>query len=483
MQADLHREGYGIFVRCCDLSPKTPVGEFVSTIEALDCILLGHIGRKESFFPSPYGGAIYCRQIGEALDAARAVASGLGASGISFAIGMAWGRFERTVNVQDWNAAARPLNHAARLAFCDAAIGHVLVTPHVRQTANSRVDFSDERDCTVKGAHYSYHAIESPDYEQHPARSHDSSTPEIRETNIILWDIVKYSTKDADEQAELSQSLALIATTALHKFNARQDDYSPTGDGGFALFDTGLKAIAFARELGTYATSRGITIRTGINHGEVAFAERGPVGPGVLSADAISAQAPPNGIAVLADVWRNLDRISQEDWRPTEIAPDLIILERTITTARFSSGLRGIELDYQNVPSGVLVRNLNSLSTPGTFRLILMSLHNPPGKQDHSTYGEISMALSNQEVIGAKGKGQWHSLAFVTKKDSREFKIESKDESVPSIFVREPGTWRLRLEVLTEEFGRDVFDLSLRWNLGDSPEASEVRSSLHQGRG
>jgi hypothetical protein len=312
-------------------SGETPVGEFYSTIETLDRILRGQIDRREDFFPSPCGGAIYLRRIDKALDAAQALAKGLSTSGISAAIGMAWGRFQRTVNVQDWNAAAVPLNQAARLAFCDAAQGHVLATPHVRQTAGARVKFSDERDCVVKGNHYSYHAIESPGYKpsnrRRPARSQTPGTSETaRETNIILWDVEKYSTKDSDEQAGLSHSLALIATTAFHKFGIRQEDYSPTGDGGFALFDSGLKAIAFAQELGRYATSRGITIRTGISHGEVAFAKRGPVGPGVLRADAISSLAPANGIAILADVWSSLDRTSQEDWRATKIATDILTL-------------------------------------------------------------------------------------------------------------------------------------------------------------
>jgi hypothetical protein len=329
MQPDLHREGYGIFVRCGDLSSETPVGEFVATIETLDRILSGQIGeKKEDLFPSPYGGAIYRRQIDEALDAARALARDLGASGISATIGMAWGRFQRTVNVQDWNAAALPLNQAARLAFCDAAIGRVLVTPHVRQTAGTRVEFSVERDCVVKGARYPYHAIESPDYKQHlTPRTQTIGTAQTHETNIVLWDVVKYSTKDSDEQAELSHSLALITTTVLDTFNAGHKDYSPTGDGGFAIFDTGLKAILFAKELRRRAASKGITIRTGISHGEVGFAKRGPVGPGVLRADAICAQAPPNGIAILADVWRALDRTSREDWHPTEIAPDIFALE------------------------------------------------------------------------------------------------------------------------------------------------------------
>jgi hypothetical protein len=139
--------------------------------------------------------------------------------------------------------------------------------------------------------------------------------------------VVRYSAKPSDEQASLSGKLARIADTVLHICNVSPKDYSPTGDGGFAIFDTGLQALPFAERLGKYAKAWGITIRIGINHGMVAFANRGPVGPGVLRADKISAQAPDNGIAILARVWRSLDGPSQEDWRATKIADGIFALE------------------------------------------------------------------------------------------------------------------------------------------------------------
>ena len=182
----------------------------------------------------------------------------------------------------------------------------------------------------VKGKPYRYHAIESAGYQQLIAGPLAHSTPRIYEKNVVLWDIVKYSTKELDDQADLSGALALSAATTLHLFAARQRDYSPAGDGGFAAFDTGLQAMAFAKELGNYAASKHITIRTGIHQGEVAFTKRGAVGPAVLRADAISARAPHNRIAILADVWRNLDRIAKNDWRFTEIAPDILALELAV---------------------------------------------------------------------------------------------------------------------------------------------------------
>lgn len=47
----------------------------------------------------------------------------------------------------------------------------------------------------------------------------------------------------------------------------------------------------------------------------------------MLCADAMSAKAPPNGIAILTDVWRTLDKIAKADWQTTEIAPDILSLE------------------------------------------------------------------------------------------------------------------------------------------------------------
>jgi WD40 repeat protein len=331
-QPELHREGYGIFVRCCGLSASSSTGEFVATMETLDQIFFEQIGKKTAdFFPNPYGGAIYCGHVEQALKAVRALVSGLGTSGISAAIGVAWGRFQRTTNVHEWNAAALPLNEAARLAFSDGAVGRVLVSPHVRNNAGARAEFSDERVCEVKGKPYRYHAIESVGYQQLIAGPLAPGTPRSYEKNVVLWDIVKYSTKELDDQADLSGTLALSAATTLHIFAASQQAYSPAGDGGFAVFDTGLQAMAFAKELGNYAASKDIIIRTGIHQGEVAFTKRGAVGPAVLRADTISARAPHNRIAILADVWRNLDRIAKKDWRVTEIAPDILALEPALT--------------------------------------------------------------------------------------------------------------------------------------------------------
>jgi hypothetical protein len=326
MHPDRNREGFGVFVRCFDLTANTPIAKFVSAIEALDDLLFRQIdGNKNDFFPNPYGGAIYLAGIEETLDAVRALAAGLSAAGISAGIGVASGRFQRIFNVQDWNAAALPLNQAARLGFWEEAAGRILVTPHFRELAGDRIECRSEGVCEVKGVNHPYHAIESAERGALAAAVPNPATAGTAVKNIVLWDIVKYSAKDPDELAELSHSLALIADTALHKFNRNPQDYSPTGDGGFALFETGLQAMAFAKELGK--ASKKIVIRTGINHGEVAFARRGPVGPGVLRADEISASAPSNGIAVLAEVWQNFDRNSREDWQPREVAPGILALD------------------------------------------------------------------------------------------------------------------------------------------------------------
>jgi hypothetical protein len=249
-QPAFDREGYGIFVRCCGLAPDSSTGEFVTSIEALDAILLQQIqDKQEDFFPNPYGGAIYRPDVSEALGAARALVSGLGEKGVPAAIGIAWGRFRRTVNVHAWNAAALPLNEAARLAFCTEAVGRVFVSPHVRKVVGSRVQFSEEGACHGKDKDYPYYASKAASYEQRLSAPLVPTEVDPCAKNVVLWDIVKYSTKDPDEQAVLSHDLALNATIALDLFRAMRGDYSPAGDGGFAAFDTGLQAIEFAKTI------------------------------------------------------------------------------------------------------------------------------------------------------------------------------------------------------------------------------------------
>ena len=75
----------------------------------------------------------------------------------------------------------------------------------------------------MKGARYEYHSIGSLGYALNNKRRPDSSgAPPSYEPNIALWDIVKYSTKDPDEQAELSERLAQMTTTVLQTLNVKQ---------------------------------------------------------------------------------------------------------------------------------------------------------------------------------------------------------------------------------------------------------------------
>ena len=332
MQPVAYRKGFALFVRCCELSSKTSLDEYLFVINTLDGILLALIGgRKEDFFPHPNGGAIYLSEVGDALEAARALAGGLGAAGISAGLGMAWGDFRRTLSVQDWNAAARPLNEAARLAYwaCrDKDAGHVLATPHVGDLARSLAEFGKQDACEVKGSRYCFQPVRSAEYRLLVAARGSVPAPaeSSRDSIIVLWDIKKYSAERPDAQARLSTVLAELATTALDMYGVPAENFSPTGDGGFALFGKDYQAIQFARQLGRYAADNGITIRIGINHGMVAFAGRGPVGPGVLRTDDISALAPENGVAILADVWEQLDGTLRKEWQATQMPPDLFAL-------------------------------------------------------------------------------------------------------------------------------------------------------------
>jgi hypothetical protein len=300
----------------------------------LDALLRGK--SPGDFCPNPYGGGVYREKLEQALEIACDLIGTLASAGISAAVGIDRGRFQRTANISAWNVSAVALNTAARLAFAEEAVGRVFVTPRVRQNAGHRVAFSDEEVCHVKGKPYHYHAVDSPAYQQGELQAAQNAFPQTsprvppHDRKVVLWDIVKYSTKEPDQQAALAQKLAEIAETALHTFNADRRRYSPTGDGGFAVFAKGLPAMEFARHLISHAISCGITIRTGISDGQVVVARRGPVGPCVIAADRISAQAPENGIAIPEVIWANdLNETAKRGWKANRLGDDLLELTHT----------------------------------------------------------------------------------------------------------------------------------------------------------
>jgi hypothetical protein len=191
MQQDLHREGYCVFVKCPDITPDVTAEIMVDIVDTLDAVLLEHVGDAMDLYPNPFGGAVYCQAIDQALAVARSVIRRMADAGYYVAVGTTWGRFQRTANVQGWNAAAPALNEAARLAFSKEAVSRVLASPYVRRQAGSITQFTEERLCTVKKRNYQYHALVAAEYVQTVARRERTAVTAAPERTIVLWDIVQ----------------------------------------------------------------------------------------------------------------------------------------------------------------------------------------------------------------------------------------------------------------------------------------------------
>src|SRR5262249_2547310 len=108
------RRGYALFVKLWGLKADTQVGEAVARMDALDHALI-QAGGQGNWFASPYGGAIFVERIEPAIEAARTLIAKMTRAGNEISIGVSWGRFERVYNVSQWNAAATPINLAARM--------------------------------------------------------------------------------------------------------------------------------------------------------------------------------------------------------------------------------------------------------------------------------------------------------------------------------------------------------------------------------
>ena len=346
------RDGYAVFVKCIGLDTTTPPDEFAATVNALDAILHKHIRQEDGdFFPNPFGGAIYCKEVFPALEAAGNLIQGLAKVGIPAAIGIAWGGFRRAFNVGAWNAASSALNKAARLAFSDAALGRVLVAPKVVEVAGDRVHFGPEREVEVKGSSYRYCPVESPEFTQSLAAKQAAESVPTQEAYIVLWDIVKYSKEHPDEQVQLEHKLAEQVTLSLQVHGLTGASYSPTGDGGFAVIPDRNQTFEFAKFLLKHSPS--IPIRVGINHGVVAEAHRGWVGSAVLRTDYISARAEDGGIAIHKEVWDGLRQIAQSEWGAYELVPNILglfprgVVQRALISAsrRFEQATIRTELD------------------------------------------------------------------------------------------------------------------------------------------
>jgi hypothetical protein len=482
-QPALHRDGYAVFVRVHNLGSNTPADTYAHVIDALDELLFKQIHNSEhSFFPNPNGGAIYLPGIVDALRASRELIQALASQYVHVTIGIAWGRFERISNVATWNSAAQPLNVAARLAFATGAQGHVLVTPEVARDALLASDryqnsFSEPLVCCVKGREYPYRFVTAAEYKQNVGGEFLPRRFETRPASILLCDIGKYSQRSADEQAVLSETLAKHISAALIAIGAPSSSYNPSGDGGYVVMDSGEehsgeRAVLLASQL-RRRIAHDIPLRIGISNGPVAATKRrNAVGGAIIRAEEISCLSSAAGFAVSKRVWESIPQPAKNGWAASTGggAPDVVVIEQAPTD------LGGVKLEHQNHLAGVSLSIQNFLPKSATFRLTLLSMDRIQGVE----YGAFEspfmpIPISSGQQIECGEKGDWRPLAVSTKRDFSEFKIESIDGQVPSLFVRRPGLWRLKIEVSAEGYSRNI-ELWMRWTVGDPPVAIDRRN-------
>ena len=139
----------------------------------------------------------------------------------------------------------------------------------------------------------------------------------------------------------------------------------------------------------------------------------------------------------------------------------------------------GLDLQYRNDEFGVLLRICNCLKARATYSITLQGMDKGRGNPSHLEKGAFPpVPLAIREPVGPSNCAPWMPWIFTTKADFSELKIESKDPLVPSVFVRERGIWRVRIVVVSEAAGSDVFSVWLSWMPGRSPEACDDPKTL-----
>lgn len=131
-------------------------------------------------------------------------------------------------------------------------------------------------------------------------------------------------------------------------------------------------------------------------------------------------------------------------------------------------------LQYANQEDGVLLRVYNQFDQPVSCRVVLQRMDKGQGRPPRlQCMSFVPVPLSGAEVIERDACGSWIPLVFSTKADRTEAKIESKDRRIPSLFIHDAGIWRLRIMVVTEKMGAEVYSCWLSWNPGKVPLACD----------
>ncbi|MBF8305208.1 MAG: hypothetical protein HW398_396, partial [Acidobacteria bacterium] len=230
---------------------------------------------------SVYGRFLCVRNPVPALDTAIQVLDGAAKSGVRLAIGITVGRLEEVDDLGIKNLIGPPINLAARLAALESAEGKILVTEDVFDSATQSSHFagkrfSEPRQGRVKRTEFSYRVFNhsSPPLGKLP---HAGSARSF-EAEVVVFDIVRFSEKNPDEQWEAVTALRRKILAVLGPIGGHDRAkknllwYAPAGDGGVLVFSSeekgGDTAWVFARELSQQCRDQ-LEIRLGIATGSV----------------------------------------------------------------------------------------------------------------------------------------------------------------------------------------------------------------------
>lgn len=336
---------YIVFCRICGLGDFR-VDELAGAQHALMEVAQGIAdeapfgGEVEAVRPSVYGRILFIRNPVPAMDAATMLLERCAARGVHLAIGITVGRLEKVESFGEWNLNGPEISHAARLAALDKAAERVVVSVPVFQAASVHSTYASHRfegplTGKVKRTNLRYYLL------LHTVSRYGPPQPSPKhrsfDAHVVVFDIARFSEKDADTQWSLVTELRRRVEDELQPLHgtdrakAGQLWYAPAGDGGVLVFSTdsagGKAALRLAQGLADACRPQ-IEIRLGIATGSVVVLPgQLPVGTGVLEADKLCGFPASWQICVNRAFWEPL-RDSTPAWRtaPVTDEPDALLL-------------------------------------------------------------------------------------------------------------------------------------------------------------
>ncbi len=284
-----------------------------------------------------YGRIYFARGPLPAIELAEQVLQRASARGVRLAVGVAVGNLEPAddLGLDALNGPA--ISTAARIAFTDAAIDGVVIAPKVEAVLRTLAGASGYKigklqSEPVKGREWPLHVVGiSPGNRgPTPRRGYDGPA----EGQAVVFDIARFSTKDAEKQWDVVQELRRRVGTVLREFNLqplRQQGgpwYAPAGDGGVLVFPVqgpgSTSAFPVAERLTLLCSEySGVELRVSVATGTiVVVAGQLPVGGAVMRADALSA-FPRQGEIAVDRAWLTATGMpAPAGWNEREKQPD-----------------------------------------------------------------------------------------------------------------------------------------------------------------